>query len=130
GEPVGKVRHRHRRHPGLSVTGAPGIGGQARARPRCRYLSEEASAQPCLTADLRALPAENFGTRAAGMCTFSVGLRGFTPVRAARCWLENLPKPVKDTSPPLFNVSVIASRKASTALPASRAVSWLRLATS
>ena len=68
------------------------------------------------------LPAENFGTRAAGMCTFSVGLRGFTPVRAARCCAVNLPNPVKATSPPLLRVSVIVSRNASTALPASRAV--------
>jgi hypothetical protein len=41
-------------------------------------------AQPFLTADFSADPAENFGTRAAGMFTFSLGLRGFTPVRAAR----------------------------------------------
>ena len=30
------------------------------------------------------LPAENFGTFAAGMWTFCVGLRGLTPSRAAR----------------------------------------------
>jgi hypothetical protein len=36
-----------------------------------------------LTALFRALPAENFGTVAAAICTFSP-VRGFTPCRAAR----------------------------------------------
>ena len=83
-----------------------------------------------LTADLSALPAENFGTRAAGMCTFSVGLRGLTPMRALRSCVWNFPNPVNATSPPPRSVSVIVSRNASTAFPASRAVSWLRRATS
>ena len=53
-----------------------------------------------LTALFSALPAENFGTRAAGMCTFWDGLRGLTPSRAARCDVENLPNPVKVTASP------------------------------
>src|SRR5262249_52295463 len=73
---------------------------------------------------------ENFGTRAAGMCTFSLGLRGLTPIRAARFAVENLPNPVNVTSPPPFSVSVTASRNASTALPASRLDSCARRATS
>src|SRR3954469_12808315 len=86
--------------------------------------------QPFLTADFNALPAENFGTRAAGISTFCSGFRGFTPVRAARTCVWNLPKPVNVMSPPDRSVSVTVSRKASTARPASRAVSWLRRATS
>ena len=53
------------------------------------------------------LPAENFGTMEAGMVTFSVGFRGLTPMRSARCCVENFPKPVKAISPPPFSVSVI-----------------------
>src|SRR6478672_12260508 len=64
------------------------------------------------------------------MCTFSVGLRGLTPIRAARFAVENFPKPVNATSPPPFSVSTTASRKASTALPASRFDSCARRATS
>ena len=37
-------------------------------------------------------------------------------MRAARCCVWNLPKPVNATSPPLLSVSVIVSRNASTAL--------------
>src|SRR5262249_9340216 len=69
---------------------------------------------------LRELPAENFGTVAAGIVTFSLGLRGLTPWRSLRCWVENFPKPVKLTSPPFFSVSVIESSTASTASAASR----------
>src|SRR5690242_19504287 len=64
------------------------------------------------------------------MCTFSLGLRGLTPVRAARFAVENLPNPVNVTSPLPFSVSVMASRNASTALPASRLDSCARRATS
>src|SRR3954451_11018062 len=76
------------------------------------------------------LPAANFGTRAAGISTFSVGFRGLTPVRAFRSCTVNLPKPVKLTSPPCFNVSVIASRKACTARSESCRLSPLRRETS
>ena len=55
GEPVGEVRHRHRRHPRRNVLPARGA-------------RDGRAAQPLLTADFSALPAENFGTRAAGMC--------------------------------------------------------------
>src|SRR5712691_3339536 len=64
------------------------------------------------------------------MCTFSVGLRGLTPVRAARFAVENLPNPVNVTSPLPFSVSTMVSRNASTALPASRLDSCARRATS
>src|SRR5438067_10557674 len=90
-----------------------------------RRESEDQLAQPPRTADLSELPAENFGTVAAGICTFSPGRRGLTPVRAARCWVENFPKPVKLTASPRFNESVIESRNASTALAASRLFSPL-----
>src|SRR5215469_2466394 len=64
------------------------------------------------------------------MCTFSLGLRGLTPIRSLRCAVENLPNPVNVTSPPLFSVSTTASRNASTALPASRFDNCARRATS
>src|SRR5205823_10212786 len=64
------------------------------------------------------------------MCTFSLGLRGLTPVRAARFAVENLPNPVNVTSPLPFSVSTMVSRNASTALPASRFDSCARRATS
>src|SRR5262245_44661097 len=64
------------------------------------------------------------------MCTFSLGLRGLTPVRAARFAVENFPNPVNVTSPPPLSVSTTASRNASTALPASRFDSCERRATS
>src|SRR4029079_12790974 len=70
--------------------------------------------------DFSWLPAVNFGTVAAGIVTFSPGVRGVTPWRSARWDVLNLPKPVNATSPPLFSVSVMVSRNASTALPASR----------
>ena len=73
-----------------------------------------------LTACFSELPAENFGTLAAGTITFSAGRRGFTPCQAARCCVENLPKPVKDTASPSLSASVTQSMKASTAVDASR----------
>src|SRR5215203_3272820 len=75
---------------------------------------------PLLTACLSWLPAENFGTVVAGISTRWEGFLGLTPCRAARRWVVNLPNPVKDTSPPDRRVSVIESRKASTASAASR----------
>ena len=39
----------------------------------------------------------NFGTVAAGMCTFWLGFRGFTPMRALRSDVANFPNPVKLT---------------------------------
>ena len=55
------------------------------------------------------LPAENFGTVAAGMVTFWLGFLGFTPCRSLRCCVVNFPKPVKLTSPPERSVSVTVS---------------------
>src|SRR5205814_8216709 len=99
-------------------------GPRKRRRPLARPLSvlrAVAGAQPPpLTAALSWLPAENFGTVAAGIVTFSVGFRGLTPWRSARCCVENLPKPVKATSSLLRSASVTESRNASTALAASR----------
>src|SRR3954447_20131582 len=64
------------------------------------------------------------------MCTFSLGLRGLTPIRSLRSAVENFPNPVNVTSPRPLSVSVTASRNASTALPASRFDSCARRATS
>src|SRR6266498_5269715 len=75
---------------------------------------------PPLTACFSVLPAENFGTVAAGIVTFWLGLRGLTPCRSLRCCVVNFPKPVKLTSPPERSVSVTVSSTASTASPASR----------
>src|ERR671928_184778 len=78
---------------------APCAPTPGRSRIACgirRRASETARAWVAPTTALwRALPAENFGTVAAGIVTFSPGLRGFTPWRAARFCVENLPKPVK-----------------------------------
>ena len=49
------------------------------------------------------------------MCTFSPGLRGLTPMRSARCAVENLPKPVNVTESPALRGSSIVSSTASTA---------------
>src|SRR5262245_3307532 len=77
-------------------------------------------AAPLFTACLSWLPAENLGTVVAGIWTRSEGFLGFTPWRAARRWVVNFPNPVNDTSPPERRTSVIESRNASTASPASR----------
>ena len=77
-----------------------------------RPLSKLAVLPPCyispraaLDGRLSWLPAENFGTVAAGICTFWVGLRGLTPCARRALWVVNLPKPVKATSsPPLQRV--------------------------
>src|SRR3989338_3828587 len=45
------------------------------------------------------------------MCIFSVGLWGFTPMRAARCLVMKVPKPVRVTSPPAFSVAMVISSK-------------------
>jgi hypothetical protein len=45
-----------------------------------------------LTACLSWLPAENFGTVVAGICTRWDGFLGLTPWRAARRWVVNFPK--------------------------------------
>ena len=60
-----------------------------------------------MTAFFNWLPAENFGTVAAGMWTFWLGLRGFTPSRAARRVVWNLPKPVNATVSPFRRASVM-----------------------
>src|SRR6185437_3158006 len=95
------------------------LGNRWRERPRPCYIPPPLP-PPLRTACLSELPAENFGTHAAGIWTFWLGLRGFTPWRAARCWVENLPNPVKATSSRFFSASVIESITASTASPASR----------
>ena len=71
-----------------------------------------------LTADLSPLPAENFGTVAALIHTFSP-VRGLTPWRAALRDVENFPKPVNVTCSPAWSAPVTTSRTASTASPAS-----------
>ena len=65
-----------------------------RRAARGRPSNEKRGGAPYSRTDVFSeLPAVNFGTRAAGMWTFWLGLRGFTPSRAARCEVENLPKP-------------------------------------
>src|SRR5262249_58997668 len=98
---------------GAGGGGPDGASGAGASEPPARP-------PPLLTALLSVLPAENFGTVAAGIVTFSLGLRGLTPCRSLRCWVENFPKPVKLTSPPPFRTSVIDSSTASTASAASR----------
>ncbi len=71
-----------------------------------------------LTFFLSPEPAEKRGTFPPGMKIRSP-VRGFTPWRGPRSATANLPKPVKFTSPPSLRTSVIASRTASTAAPAS-----------
>ena len=73
-----------------------------------------------MTAFFSWLPAVNFGTVAAGICTFWPGFRGLTPSRAARRVVWNLPKPVNVIASPDRSVLVITSMTASTAFPASR----------
>ena len=59
----------------------------------------------------------NFGTLAAGMRTFSEGLRGLTPTSAARSLAAKLPNPVTETSSRRFRASVMA-------VPRGRADAW------
>src|SRR5688500_15082500 len=54
------------------------------------------------------------------MCTFSLGLRGLTPSRAARSAVVNFPNPVNVIVSRALSASVTQSRNASTAAPASR----------
>ena len=67
-----------------------------------------------LTASLRPLPAENFGTVRAGIFT-SAPVCGLRPVDAARFDTVKLPKPTRRTSPPFFSSPVITENTASTA---------------
>src|ERR1043165_6775970 len=97
------------------------VRGSERQRAAVAALSTPfAPGGQLLSAALSWLPALNFGTVVAAIWTRSP-VRGFTPCRAALAAAENLPKPVKLIESPLFRVSVTASMKASTALPASRA---------
>ena len=74
-----------------------------------------------LTADLRAFPAENFGTRAAGMRRDSPVL-GLRPIRAFRLATKNVPKLTKLTRFPFLSEAVTLSVKADNALLAATLV--------
>ena len=67
------------------------------------------SSQAPLTVSLSSAPAKNFGTLLAAIWIRSP-VCGLTPWRAPRSATENLPKPVKATSPPRFSVSAIDRR--------------------
>ncbi|CDX58255.1 hypothetical protein MPL1032_270097 [Mesorhizobium plurifarium] len=67
-----------------------------------------------MTASLRPLPAENFGTVRAGIFT-SAPVCGLRPVEAARFDTVKFPKPTSRTSPPFFSSPVITENTASTA---------------
>lgn len=74
------------------------------------------------TASFKVLPALNDGTFIAGMEIFCVGLRGLTPMRAARFETRNVPKPVTVTEFPFFNSRVIMLVRASSERAAARFV--------
>lgn len=85
-----------------------------------------------LTASLSVFPALNEGTFIAGIEIRWVGLRGFTPVRAARWETRNVPKPVIVMELPFlssFVTSVVsASREAAAArlvIPAASAMALM-----
>ena len=59
------------------------------------------------TASFRPLPALKTGTFIAGMLIFWLGLRGLTPVRAARLLTRKVPKPVMVIEPPFLRVPVM-----------------------
>src|SRR4051794_39761231 len=86
----------------------------------CTARAEDAgdAAYVPLRAFLKSAPALNFGALLAAIWMRSP-VCGFTPCRAPRSATENLPKPVKLTSPPRLSVSLTTSMNASTALLAS-----------
>src|SRR4029079_12073417 len=69
------------------------------------------------TASFSPLPAEKRGRLAALILT-GAPVRGSRPSRAARLTTLKLPNPMILTSPPFFNVEVMASKVASTAVAA------------
>ena len=65
------------------------------------------------TASLRDFPDLKAGSFIAGILIFWLGLRGFTPVRAARLETRNVPKPVTVTFSPFLRDLVMLSKTAS-----------------
>ena len=72
----------------------------------------------------------NFTAVRAGIFTFWPGLRGFTPVRAARLEVEKVPKPRNATRSPLAMASVRRPRNSSVTFCACTPVSSARAASS
>ena len=60
------------------------------------------------TASFSAFAARNLGTRIAGT-EIVAPVRGFLACLAARVFVENIPRPATETSPPLFSVPTIES---------------------
>src|SRR3989338_7618543 len=74
------------------------------------------------TASLRVLPALKDGTFIAGIEILSVGLRGFTPLRAARLETRKVPNPVIVTVFPRLSSLVMVPVRDSSARAAERLV--------
>src|SRR3989344_4806971 len=70
--------------------------------PALRRLFLKINSKNYRTASLSVLPALKDGTFIAGMEIFCVGFLGFTPMRAARWFNLNVPKPVMVTGVPFF----------------------------
>lgn len=75
-----------------------------------------------LIASFKVLPALKAGTFIEGIEMRCDGLRGFTPIREARCETRNVPNPVMVTELPFFNSFVTRVVSASSAAPAERFV--------
>ena len=74
------------------------------------------------TASFKVLPALKDGTFIAGIEMRWLGLRGFTPVRAARLLTLNVPNPVMVTEFPFFSSFVTRVQSASREAAADRLV--------
>src|SRR3989339_1794867 len=66
-----------------------------------------------------AFPALNFGTVTGGICIFSLGFWGLTPVRPARVFALNAPKPAIVTEPSCCSVVMTVSTNAASISSAS-----------
>ena len=110
-----------RSHPDTNMCSCPVRNALKTREGPCRGPLRSVPEERCLVdglLELRAGGELRHGRRR--MCTFSLGFRGFTPMRAARWVVWNFPKPVKVTESPDLSVSSTVSRNASTAAPASR----------
>ncbi len=65
------------------------------------------------TASFNALAARNLGTLIAGT-EIDAPVRGFRACLAALCFVEKMPRPATETSPPFFSVETIESITKST----------------
>ena len=72
---------------------------------------------PRLTAFLRSAPGVNLATRRAAILMVAP-VCGLRPLRALRCEMENVPKPMRATRSPFFRAEVMLSTVVSTAAEA------------